>query len=320
MKSFPLISIITVNYNQTEVTCQMLESLRKVSYPNLEIFVVDNASRENPQPTLNALYPEANVIVSAENLGFAGGNNLAIREATGKYVLFLNNDTEVEPHFLEPLVALLEKDSTIGMVSPKIIFYGTDRLIQYAGSNPINRFTGRGVGIGSRQKDVGQFNDVRPTALIHGAAMMVPMEIIRRVALMPDLFFLYYEELDWCEMIKRAGYKIFYAGNSEIYHKESVSVGRNSPMKTFYMTRNRLVFMRRNIKGLEFWVSFLFFTFISIPKNVLVYLFRGEWQHLSSFVRGVAWNVTHHDIFTTPRLEEGILQKNEVSGQPALKS
>jgi GT2 family glycosyltransferase len=275
----PLISIITINYNQLEYTCELLQSLRNISYPNIEVIVVDNASRENPEPVIRARFPEATVILSRENLGFAGGNNLGIEAAKGKYLFFLNNDTEVDPHVFEPLVALFESREDAGIASPKILYFNSGETIQYVGCSRINPYTGRNHREGFKQKDVGQFDQLRETDLAHGAAMMVPRKVIDKVGVMPEFFFLYYEELDWCESIKNAGYKIYVVPQSKIYHKESMSVGKNSTLKTYYMTRNRLLFMRRHTTGLTKISWILFFIFFSIPKNV--------------FKKGFTWNILH---------------------------
>lgn len=286
----PLVSVISVNYNQAAITCAMVASLRKVTYPNLEIIVVDNASPSDDPELILEFFPEVKLIRSEKNLGFAGGNNLGIKQARGKYLLFLNNDTEVAPDFLEPLVELFEKDGLAGIASPKIIFYGTDNVIQYAGSTGINPWTGRSKGIGSQETDRGQYNTSAQTALADGAAMMVPRRVINHVGLMPEMYFLYYEELDWCEMIKRAGYTCHYIANATIFHKESMSVGKVSVLKTYYMNRNRLLFIRRNIKGWPLWSSTCIFLMAAVPKKIVQYSIRLQGKHLLALGRGLWWN------------------------------
>ena len=291
MKHSPLVSIISVNYDQPEVTCEMLASLRNLSYENLEIIVVDNGSPKFDPQIIKDKYPEIQLIKSKKNLGFAGGNNLAIKEASGKYLFFLNNDTEVNIDCIEPLVSLFESNSTAGIASPKIIFFESDDTIQYAGSTEINPWTGRNKGIGSMEKDMGQFDISSQTDLAHGAAMMVPKAVIDEVGLMPEVYFLYYEELDWCEMIKRQGYTCHYVGKSSIYHKESVSVGKSSLLKTYYINRNRLLFIRRNFFGFQKWSSYFVFLALAIPKRSLAHALNGEWKHCGALWKGVLWNV-----------------------------
>ncbi|WP_046243465.1 glycosyltransferase family 2 protein [Hymenobacter terrenus] len=292
----PLVSIISINYNQAEVTCAMLASLRELTYPNYEVIVVDNASPTEDPGSIAERFPEVQLIRSPQNLGFAGGNNLGIRSAKGTYCLFLNNDTEVTPNLLDALVDVFERDPRVGVVSPKIIFYGTNNLIQYAGCDGISPWTGRGHVTGYLEPDNGQHDNSRSTDLIHGAAMMVPTEVIRRAGLMPELYFLYYEELDWCEMIKRMGYLSYYESQGVIYHKESVSVGQGSVLRTYYMNRNRLLYIRRNSQGWRFWSGCLFFLSIALPKNSLMYAYRRQWSHLRALWRGVGWHLQGNNI------------------------
>ncbi len=287
----PRVSIITINYNQDAVTCELLASLKHVTYPNLEIIVVDNASQLGDADTIKVAYPEIKLIKSEINLGFAGGNNLGIKEATGDYLLFLNNDTEVEPDFIEPLVELFQNNPLAGIASPKIIYFGTDKIIQYAGSEGLNPWTGRSVTIGNGEKDLGQYNTSSATKLADGAAMMVPKKVIEKVGLMPELYFLYYEELDWCEMIRRAGLSCHYVANATVYHKESISVGKASVLKTYYMNRNRLLFIRRNIKGGAMLTSMLVFLLAACPKKAMEHIVRREGKHLSALFRGLWWHL-----------------------------
>ncbi len=291
----PLVSIISINYNGARVTCEMLESLKRITYPHIEVIIIDNASQEDPSLIRNE-HPWITFIRSEKNLGFAGGNNLGLNEARGKYFLLLNNDTEVEPGFLEPLVARMEADSGIGAVSPKIIFHHTPGLIQFAGFEPINPYTGRGNAIGNGQKDNGSFNVSMETSRAHGAAMMISRKVVEKIGLMADLFFLYYEEMDYCERIKRAGYTIWYEAGSTIYHKESIATGKGSSLKTYYLTRNRLLYQRRNVKGIKLFISMLFFTVVSIPKNSVQYVLHGKTDMLKAFWKGILWNLQAKNI------------------------
>lgn len=289
----PLVTIITINYNQLKLTCELLDSLRRVTYPAVEIIVVDNHSKEDPTPVITEKYPEVTLIASRENLGFAGGNNLGIKAAGGDYLLFLNNDTEVHPRFLEPLVALFEANPNAGAASPKILYHNSGETIQYAGSGSINPFTGRSKRRGYREKDNGQHNILQETELAHGAAMLVPRRVIDKVGMMPEFFFLYYEEVDWCESIKKAGYKIFFVPDSKVYHKESMSIGKGSTLKTYYMTRNRVLYMRRNSTGFKKITWIVFFLLVSLPKNALMYTLKMDIEHAKAFWKGLFWNVTH---------------------------
>jgi len=288
MTNLPLVSIITVNYNGVKVTTAMLESLKKITYPSYEVIVVDNASHENTD-ILKENYPWITLIKSPVNKGFAGGNNIGFEAAHGKYFLLLNNDTEVAPDFLEYLVEKLESDPKAGAASSKVIFFNTDNVIQYAGGGSINPLTGRGSFIGTSEKDTFQYAS-RITNHAHGAAMMVKREVVEKVGAMPELYFLYYEELDFCELIKRGGYTIWYIAESVVYHKESMTIGRENALKVYYMTRNRILFMRRNHPGFSLVVFYLYFFLFAFPKNILSYTIKRRIDLLKAFLKGVVWN------------------------------
>ncbi len=293
LKYYPLVSIITVNYNQSEVTCALIESLNKITYPNFEIIVVDNHSTEDDPTIIKKRYPEVVYIANPINYGFAAGNNYGLMRARGDYILLLNNDIEVPPGFMEPLVEKLEKNPGIGAVSPRIKFYYQPDTIQYAGYTPINPVTMRNFAIGYWEKDRGQYNEDRETAYAHGAAMMVPMRVVKEIGLMSYIFFLYYEEADWCARIKKAGYKIYYVGSTYVLHKESVSTGKMSPLKIYYQNRNRIVFMRRNIQGKEYVYGLLYQLFVAIPKNALKFLLKGKISFFLAYYRAIGWHITH---------------------------
>jgi len=304
----PLVSIVSVQYGHAEVTIDMVLSLRKISYPNIEIIIVDNASPDEHPEIVKEKCPEIIYIESDKNLGFAGGNNLGFKVAKGKYILLLNNDTEVEQGFLEPLVEKMENDESIGIVSPKIRFYHSPDTLQYVGYDPINSITQRGGAKGFGEKDKGQYEKDELASYGHGAAMMVSMKAIKEVGLMADIFFLYYEELDWAHRIRDAGYKIYYVHNSIIYHKESISTGgRVSPLRAYYMTRNRIMYLRRNFSGLTYFFAILYQLLIAVPKNATLIAIKAKPKYIRAYALGVFWhlaNAFNKKVKESPRLED----------------
>lgn len=289
--SLPLVSVITVNYDQPEVTCELLRSLNEITYPSIEIIVVDNASPTRSPDMITKRFPEVKLIISKKNLGFAGGNNLGILEAKGSYLLLINNDTEVEPGFLEPLVQKLELDPTIGAVSPKIRYFYQKDTLQFAGFTPMNPVTIRNEGIGFNEKDKGQYDEDRETSFAFGAAMLLPVNIVKKVGMMADIFFLYYEELDWFQRIRDAGYRIMYVHNSIVYHKDSITTGRLSPLKIYYLNRGRVLFMRRNIHGSTALLSIIYQMFVAVPKNLTVFLLKGQFSLFKAYAKAMGWHL-----------------------------
>ena len=289
------VSIITVNFNQPLVTLELLCSITHTNtYKNIEIIVVDNGSKTDPGPELSAQYPNVKFIRSATNLGFAGGNNLGIAAAGGDYFFLVNNDTEFTPGLIDNLVEVLNGHADVGVVSPRINYFANKNIIQYAGFTGVSYYTCRNMAIGKFQRDAGQFNRViGPTAYAHGAAMMIKRETVDKAGLMFEGYFLYFEEVDWCARISNAGYGIWMRGDAVIYHKESVSVGRKSLIKEYFMNRNRLLFMRRNAPWPARWVFYCFFLLIVAPRNMFNYIKDRNFNFISVLLKAIWWNVTH---------------------------
>lgn len=293
----PLVSIITINYDQPKVTAQLLESLQKITYSNVEVLVVDNNSPKHSVASIMPQFPDVTFIESATNLGFAGGNNLAIKEAKGDYLLFINNDVEVAPDFLEPLVKCLQSDSSIGMASPKIKYFDAPTMLQYAGCTEINLITGQGHFIGHHQEDQLAFTQTQPTAYIHGAAMLVSRKVLEQTGLMDDDYFLYYEELDWCARAKRDGFGIWYVAESEVWHKESMSTGKESPLKVYFQTRNRLKFLQKNGQLWQQIIGIGFILGLAVPKNTLTYLLKKRYDLAKASLMGAVDYLLNRNAF-----------------------
>ena len=275
--NIPDISFITICYNGFKDTCELIESLQnKIHSVSYEIIVVDNASHENEAAKIHQLYPTVVAIRSNENSGFSGGNNIGIQVAKGKYIFLINNDTYIESDHIAYLVERLESRPEIGGVSPKIRFAFPPQHIQFAGFTPLSKYTLRNRTIGYNETDEGQFDIPQETSYLHGAAMMVKREVVEQVGRMPEIYFLYYEEMDWCTQMSRQGYQLWYEPRCTIYHKESRSTGKDSPLKTYYLTRNRLLYAWRNRQGRTLYISILYQLLMANPKNIMMYLLHGR--------------------------------------------
>lgn len=292
----PLVSIITVNYNQTAATCALLDSIRRQHYRAVEVIVVDNASKDDPATHFATHYPEVRYLRSARNLGFAGGNNLALPHAKGDFLFFVNNDAELTPEALDTLLDWMLQHPETGILSPLICYYPekgqTKDIIQYAGMTEIHPLTGRNRTLGAGETDNGQYREARPTAYAHGAAMLVRRTALEQAGPMQEDYFLYYEELDWCARMRRAGWQIAIEPRAKIYHKESLSTGRMGPLKTYYMNRNRVQFMRRHVRG---WKLALFYGYVlcfMAPKNILQLALSGQTANLRAFCKGLWWHIS----------------------------
>ena len=281
------ISIITINYNGQNDTCALIETI-----PNndkLEVIVVDNASQnqETEADTISKKYPHVKLIKSEKNLGFAGGNNLGIKAAQGKYLFFINNDTIFKEFNVHALINRLESSPSNGVVCPKIRFAWGSNPIQFTGYTPLSKITVRNQSIGFGEEDEGQYDTPHPTPYAHGAAMLIKREAIEKTGLMPECFFLYYEELDWSMMFTRAGFQIWYDPQCTIYHKESQSTGQNSPLRTYYIVRNRLLLVKRNWDSHTKYFTYAYLIGVVGIRDILKYALAGKWELLKATIRGI---------------------------------
>lgn len=289
------VSIITVNFNHSDVTEALLDSIARTNtYSAIEVIVVDNGSSIDPVPGWRTRYPDVIFIRSEKNLGFAGGNNLGIKAAKGDYLFFVNNDTEFTEGLVATLVSTLDEHAEVGMVSPKIHYFNEPGILQYAGFSHMNYYTARTSCIGQFEKDNGQYDGLTgETGFVHGAAMMVRRESMNKCGTMPEHYFLYYEEMDWCEHIRKAGYTVWVNTQALIYHKESATVGSNSPLKEYFMNRNRILFIRRNCPLKVRMIFWPYFIFIVGLRNILGYIKNGQWSFIKLFVKAIVWNMTN---------------------------
>lgn len=279
------LSIITINYNGLKDTCALIETIP--FNDKMEVIVVDNASKNDEASEIERKFPYARVIRSAKNLGYAGGNNLGIQAAKGKYLYIINNDTIFKDFNVQPLINRLESSSNIGIVCPKIRFAWGNNPIQFAGYTPLSKVTVRNRAIGFDEEDKGQYETAHPTPYAHGAAMLVKREALEKVGLMPECYFLYYEELDWSMMFTRADYRIWYEPKCTIYHKESQATGQNSPFRTYYITRNRLLLVKRNWQGMTKYASYCYLLCIVTLCDIVKYSVNRRTDFLKSTISGV---------------------------------
>ncbi len=286
------VSIITVNYNQSGVTIEFLHSLRRYApFDNIEVIIADNAPDKNYEKEFREAYADVKYISLKDNLGFAGGNNAGIKIATGEFILLLNNDTEITEGFIHTMVETMEKNPRIGMLSPLIKYYDDKTTIQYAGFTKMNYLTARNKAIAHKEKDYGQYNDRSyQTHFCHGAAVMFRKADLAETGLMYEDYFLYYEEMDWSEKFKKAGKEIWFTGKAKIYHKESMSVGRQSAIKTYFISRNRMLFIRRNTSLVNTFLFSIYYTCCVIPKEAISYITKGRKDLAKYTFKGLSWN------------------------------
>jgi len=285
----PRVSIIILNWNSYQVTLDCLLSLQKIDYANFEIVLVDNGSVDVSPEELLANAPEIRLIRNATNLGFAGGCNVGIRDALHRgtdYVLLLNNDTIVAPDFLSQLVRVAESDEKIGAVSPKILFFDhPDRLNYARGEQRQWRLFPKVFGL--RQLDDGSYDKIREVSFLTGCAFLIKAEVVRKIGVMEQIYFHFYEDIEWSLRVLKAGYKTFYVPAAKIWHKEHYVTDRNQGdgFIEFHLARANMIFARKHVP-LKLWAFKMPFFGAWMIYRTLVFSSRRDWQKVLALYKG----------------------------------
>ncbi len=269
MNTIPKVCIIILNWNGKKDTIECLDSVRKIEYLNFKIILVDNASTDGSVEYIEKQYPEITIIQNKENMGFTGGNNVGIRKALqtdAKYFLLLNNDTIVDKNLITECVTEFQKNESVGIIGPKVVYYNNPENIWCAGCS-YNEVIGRSVMYGtfSKKKD---FEKEEIVDWISFCVVMIKREVVEKIGVLDDDFFSSYEDLDFCLRAKKAGYLCAYTPNTVVKHKIARDWGGlDNPVYIYYQVRNALLCMKKNRSAFGFFLYFMIFFCISIPKR-----------------------------------------------------
>jgi GT2 family glycosyltransferase len=242
----PKVNIIILHFRNFSILSECLQSSQKISYPDYDITVINNGSSLplNFAAQNNITESSLQIINTQDNLGYAKGNNIGIREALKRgadYILLLNDDTVVSPDFLSILLETAEKSTTIGIVGPAIYYFDDPQKIWFAGA----QFDQDSCMIKSHETpDVDNIasSDVIDSDYITGCALLIKKAVIEKIGLLDERFFLYWEDVDWGLRAKGAGLKNFVVRQSGIWHKVSLSTGgMDSPLRAYHKTRSHLL-------------------------------------------------------------------------------
>lgn len=250
--SAPRVSVIIVSWNALPLLQQCLPSVVATDYPNLQILLADNASTDGSAAWVAATFPEVRIVRHPENWAFCRGNNAALPHATGAYVLLLNNDVEVPPGWLTPLVEVMETRPEVAAVQPKLLRYDDRDRFEYAGAAGgfLDRygypFT-RGRLFFTMEEDQGQYDDARDVFWATGAALLLRRAALDAVGLLDERFVMHMEEIDLCWRLHRHGYRVRVEPASEVYHIGGGSLPQGNPRKVYYNFRNSLLMLYKNL-------------------------------------------------------------------------
>ena len=296
--NYPKVSIIILNWNGLEDTIECLESLKKITYPNYEVIIVDNGSEGNDVEVLRQRFGDyIHLIENDKNYGFAEGNNIGMRYAfqnlNPEYLLLLNNDTVVSPHFLTELVEVAKNDGDIGIVGPKICYYHEPQTINSAGGVLLRRI-GQPFAIGLHQTDSSRYDILKEVDFIAGCALLIGTEVINRIGLLDPDYFAYAEDLDWCVRAKKAGYRIMFVPRAKIWHKGSSTLGLMSPAYMYLSARNRILFVKKNATILDFVFLFVpYFIVIRIIRPLFLLSIQRKGNAIKALFAGISDGLSH---------------------------
>ena len=286
------VAIVIVNYNCYSDLVRCLESVRSLAYDSYVTIIVDNDSPDRSGELIleNCCSGDREIICSKENNGFAGGNNLGISAAFElgvDYIWLLNPDTEVESDSLKHLVAALEMDPELAAVGSKVLYGDRESKMIWSSGGFVNTDSGLSWMRGTNEDDIGQFDEGQTCDYIPGCSLLARSSVFREVGLLPERYFMYFEETDWCLRVRAAGFKLAYVPKSVVYHHVADDK-MQTPFTVYYYNRNeRLFWFRFGALGYRVrrWCRALF---IELPRTMKAYrcslgteneeLFRAHYQ------------------------------------------
>jgi GT2 family glycosyltransferase len=281
--------LIILNWNGRDMTAECIRSVLAMRGVEYKVVIVDNGSHDGSVEFFKKEFPQCIVLPQSHNLGFPGGCNVGIKDALrrgAEYVVPLNNDTIVDPDFLQELVRVAEQNTEAAIVSPKIYFYDSPDRFWWAGGS-YSLWSGIPVHMGRKEKDTGQFDRERALDWATGCAMLIRASALREVGLFDERFFLNAEDLDLSVRIRRAGYQICYAPKAKLWHKEGVDRRNNgvNHLNAFSGARNLLWIMHKHAslwQWVTFWPNFLLrYGGFYVVRSIFHRDFRSAWAILS---------------------------------------
>ncbi|MFZ3383466.1 MAG: glycosyltransferase family 2 protein [Candidatus Methanoperedens sp.] len=277
LSNTPKVTIIILNWNGKEDTIELIKSLDNLTYPNYEILIIDNNSIDGSYNYFKNNYPSIKIIQTGDNFGYAKGNNIGIQESINSgsdYSLIINNDTLVEPEFLDKLIKVYESEKNIGLISPLIYEPSKNSKINKVQfkCQKINWY--KGFPENNKEKFINK--KFIETELISGACFLVKNEIINTIGFIPTEYFMLWEDLDYSINALKKGYKNLCVIDSVVFHKTSQSLNKINNKRLRYSTRNRFIFLYKYSTKSQFICSSLWFIFIFTPIVFMYFTLKGR--------------------------------------------
>ena len=290
----PLISVIVTNYNGKDYAARCIQSVLASVYPNLEIILVDNASIDGSLQIIEARFgsdARLTIIKNKTDLDFVGANNIGLRRAKGKYVVLLNNDTEVDKNWLEEIVKTFELDSKVGIVQAKLLTLKDKTKFDTCGH--YMSIFGLPYEVGVAESDVGQYDYMRYIFGARGAAMAIKRSVLDKIGLLDEDFIVYGEDTDLCWRCWLSGFRVAMNPKARVYHMGAGTLNTSSFYRIFYHgTKNNI---RSLIKNLSL-ANLLWMLPLNIAFRLgitLFFILKARFLDARWMCKGVMWNVIH---------------------------
>ncbi len=283
------VAVVILNWNGEKLLRQFLPSVLRNTSPELgRVIVADNHSTDDSLEVLKREFPEAEVLILEENYGFAGGYNRAIAQIEAEIVVLLNSDVEVGEQWLEPLVALLDREPATAAVQPKIKSWKEKERFEYAGAcgGYIDRYGFpfcRGRILDHTETDEGQYDTIREVFWCSGAAFCIRRDVYLQCGGLDENFFAHMEEIDLCWRLRNRGYALKVNPASVVYHLGGGSLPMDHPKKLFLNYRNNWVMMYKNQSAGDRW-KILFIRRLLDGGAWVMFVLKGRWNHAGSLV------------------------------------
>ncbi len=285
----PSVAIVILNWNGYSFLETFLPSVLDSGYPNMKVYVVDNASTDRSLELLATSFPTVSIICNDRNYGFAGGYNEGLKHIEADYYMLLNSDVEVTRGWLGPMVAQLESDPGFAACQPKILQYADKALFEYAGAagGYIDRFGypfARGRIFDYCEKDAGQYDSTTEVFWASGAALMIRSRCYHEMKGFDSWFFAHMEEIDLCWRLQQSGYRIFCVPASTVYHVGGGTLPKGNERKVYLNFRNNLVMMAKNLP-LGQAILKIGFRFILDLVSASKSLLAGQFTYFTAVIR-----------------------------------
>jgi len=285
MRSSPYVISVILNTNRRDDTLACLASLQGNTYREHKAVVLDNASTDGSVDAIRTAFPQVEVVQLTANLGYAGNNNVGIRQAMKEHpewILLLNEDTVLAPECLERMVEAGAADPRIGIIGPLVYHFDSPDVIQSAGGK-LDRYW-QASHIGQNQRDYGQFIQPRDVDWISGCCIVIRRQVMEQVGVLDERYFYYWEETELCIRARKHRWRIVHVPQAKLWHKGVQVDYKPGPCVTYYATRNRLLTLTKHhaplLVRLVIWLQ--------IFRTLVSWSIKPRWRHMRAH-RDALW-------------------------------